>query len=438
MGLVTKRYHEIRDPIHGFITLDSDERQVLDSAPVQRLRNIHQLAMSYLVYPGATHKRFEHSLGVMELAGRVYDTVTAPDNIHESFRRTVNFTEEEKHYWRRVVRMAALCHDIGHLPFSHAAEMELLPPGRSHESITADLIQGDLMAGTWGSMTPPLRAIDIAKVAVGQKYMPGVEFGDWEKLLYEIIGGDALGVDRMDYLLRDSHHTGVAYGRFDHYRLIESVRILPASEESDALALGIESGGIHSTEALLLARYFMFMQVYHHHVRVAYGLHLEEFLKDWLPGGQFPEHWHQLNSLTDNEILVAIYASSRAASAPEQDAATRIVARGHFRRAYSPTIHDRELLDDPVGAVADACAKEFGSDVVRQRTFPPKAGPVTDFPVTDSQGKVESSNAISLPLRQIPVVDVGYVLIAPEKAVDAKRWIQSNKDSILRHAANGG
>ena len=186
--------------------------------------------MSYLVYPGATHKRFEHSLGVMELAGRVFDVVTGPDNIHESFRKTVlNFTEDEKTYWRKVLRMAALCHDIGHLPFSHAAETELLPRGRSHESITVDLILGDLMAEIWNSMTPPLRPLDIAKVSVGQKYIPGEEFADWEKLLYEIIGGDALGVDRADYLLRDSHHAGVAYGRFDHYRLIESMRILPAS-----------------------------------------------------------------------------------------------------------------------------------------------------------------------------------------------------------------
>ena len=89
------------------------------------------------------------------------------------------------------------------------------------------------------------------------------------------------------------------------------MRILPASKESDALALGIESGGIHSTEALLLARYFMFMQVYHHHVRVAYDLHLEEFLKARLPEGQFPEDWDQLNSLTDNEILSAIYVPIR-------------------------------------------------------------------------------------------------------------------------------
>ena len=80
-SIVPKVLHEVRDPVHNFILVDNDERTVVDSRPVQRLRQIHQLAMSYLVYPGATHKRFEHSLGVMELAGRVYDIVTNPINI---------------------------------------------------------------------------------------------------------------------------------------------------------------------------------------------------------------------------------------------------------------------------------------------------------------------------------------------------------------------
>jgi len=76
-----KYIHEIRDPIHNFIRLNSEERKVLDSGPFQRLRYIHQLGLTYLIYPGATHRRFEHSLGVMELAGRVYDIITTPDNI---------------------------------------------------------------------------------------------------------------------------------------------------------------------------------------------------------------------------------------------------------------------------------------------------------------------------------------------------------------------
>ena len=450
LTLVTKRYHEIRDPIHGFIKLDSYERCVLDSPPVQRLRNIHQLAMSYLVYPGATHKRFEHSLGVMELAGRVFDVVTAQENIHASVQKTVlNLTDDEKLYWRKVLRMAALCHDIGHLPFSHAAEIELLPTGRSHESITVDLIQGDLMAEIWESMRPRPAPLDIAKVSVGPEYLSKEEFTDWERLLYEIIGGDALGVDRMDYLLRDSHHAGVGYGRFDHYRLIESMRILPASVQSDELALGIEAGGIHSTEALLLARYFMFMQVYHHHVRVAYDLHLEEFLKQWLPGGQFPERWESLKDLNDIQVLSAIAESAQDRFADGYDPACRIVNRGHFRLAYTPTLADKELFADkelsadkplnyPVLVVADACAKKYGPDKVLQQSFAPKSDPVYDFPVTDSGGTIESSLDLSVALNQIPGVDVGYVLIDPENVVEARRWLQSEKDSILSSAASGG
>ena len=119
---MSKHVHEIRDPIHGFIRLDSQERKVLDSRPFQRLRHIHQLAMTYLIYPGATHRRFEHSLGVMELAGRVFDVITNPANLDNDAARSVVTPGFDAAYWRRTVRMAALFHDTGHLPFSHAAE----------------------------------------------------------------------------------------------------------------------------------------------------------------------------------------------------------------------------------------------------------------------------------------------------------------------------
>ena len=434
--MVTKRYHEIRDSIHGFIKLDSDERRVLDSPPVQRLRHIHQLAMSYLVYPGATHKRFEHSLGVMELAGRVFDVLTAQDNIHDSVRQTVmNLTDEQKAYWRRVLRMAALCHDIGHLPFSHAAEKELLPEGRSHESITADLIRSDLMAEIWEALTPPLRPLDIAKISVGQKYMAGETFTDWELLLYEIIGGDSFGVDRMDYLLRDSHHAGVAYGKFDHLRLIETMRVLPVSQQDDSPALGVESGGIHSTEALLLARYFMFMQVYCHPVRVAYDLHLKEFLLDWLPGGKFPQEWDCLKTLTDDQVLSGIADAAQNQSSNGYSAAYRVVNREHYRRAYTLTPSDTTEHENPIDAVADACSDQYGSDKVLRSTYQ-QSSPVTDFPVLDSQGQIESSLSVSTPLNQIPVVNVGYVLMDPEIVDEAMDWIFSNKNSILSSGAN--
>src|SRR6266481_5236135 len=99
-----KHTHEFRDPIHTFISVRTDERRVIDSAPFQRLRNIHQLALSYLVYPGATHKRFEHSLGVMELAGRVYDVVTNEENIRFPSVAAILPDKGELPYWRRALR----------------------------------------------------------------------------------------------------------------------------------------------------------------------------------------------------------------------------------------------------------------------------------------------------------------------------------------------
>ena len=146
-----KLHHEIRDPIHVFVRLDDDERKVLDSRPFQRLRHVHQLALSYLIYPGATHKRFEHSLGVMELAGRVFDTVTAREAVTDKILGMLPKIahSDKKAYWRRVLRMAALCHDLGHLPFSHAAEDELLPDGWNHERLSEALIFSEELQKGW-------------------------------------------------------------------------------------------------------------------------------------------------------------------------------------------------------------------------------------------------------------------------------------------------
>jgi HD domain len=112
-----KHNHEFRDPVHTFISVRTEERKVIDSRPFQRLRNIHQLALTYLVYPGATHKRFEHSLGVMELASRIFDVVMKPENIHHNSVREIIPDAQGLSYWKSVLRMAALCHDVGHLPF---------------------------------------------------------------------------------------------------------------------------------------------------------------------------------------------------------------------------------------------------------------------------------------------------------------------------------
>src|SRR5260370_5713195 len=137
---------EIRDPIKVFVRFEPSEERIIGSRAFQRLRYIHQLALTYLVYPGATHRRFEHCLGVMEIASRIYEVVTNPQNVyHDAVRKLVPKVKNDQwghEYWGRVLRCAALCHDLGHLPFSHAAEKELLPKCWDHERLSQEIIMG--------------------------------------------------------------------------------------------------------------------------------------------------------------------------------------------------------------------------------------------------------------------------------------------------------
>lgn len=425
---------EIRDPIHNFIRLETEEMRVLDCGPFQRLRHIHQLALTYLLYPSATHRRFEHSLGVMELASRVYDVITDPDNIHESVRSIIP-RKFDLEYWRRALRMAALCHDLGHLPFSHAAERDLLPAGWDHERLTLELIHSGEMEQIWTAMK--VNSEDVAKLAVGPKHYKDSRFDDWEAILSEIIVGDAFGVDRMDYLLRDSHHIGVAYGRFDQYRLIDTLRILPkvdrTSEEepgSQEPALGIEEGGIHSAEALLLARYFMFSQVYCHHVRRIYDIHLKDFLKSWLPGGVFSTSIEELLRMTDSEVTQELSKAARDENHPGFDSARCIAKRVHFRLLYQRTREDLEKNRESGKAVFIAACKEFGESEVRHDTYIQK-GSGLNFPVIARDGRIFSSLSRSETIEKVPVVAIDYVYISPVCRKRAETWREKNLTRII-------
>lgn len=428
---VPKLHHEVRDPIHVFVHLDSDERRVLDSRPLQRLRYIHQLALTYLIYPGATHRRFEHSLGVMELAGRVFDVVTAQDKVTDRVRKAIpEITKQnELHYWRRVLRMAALAHDVGHLPFSHAAERELLPSGWDHERLTREIIYSEEMQNIWSKLTPPLRADDIVKVALGPKKAADLKPSVWETILSEIIVGDAFGVDRIDYLLRDSHHTGVAYGKFDHHRLIETLRIL-SHPDTDAPALGVEEGGLQSAEALLWARYLIYTQVYLHPIRRIYDIHLRDFLKVWLKNGRFSTQVRDHLRMTDSEVTSAILVSALRSNSAGHDAASRIVRRDHFKVLYERNPLDVRRNSEAARLVFEAAEKQFGSKNLRFDKYPAKGGS-HDFPVLMSDGRILRSDAASEVLLKLPPVATEFVFIAPDKREKALSWLETNRKSII-------
>ena len=441
IGVSVRKYrHEIRDPIHVFVHVDSDEREALDSRPFQRLRHINQLGMTHLLYPGATHRRFEHSLGVMELASRVFDVITRDEKITDEIKDLLPELagREKLPYWRRVLRMAALCHDLGHFPFSHAAEKKLLPPGWDHEKMTRKLICGTEMRAIWEDMRPRVCAEDLAKLAVGPKMAPDLKFKDWEIILAEIIVGDAFGVDRMDYLIRDSHHLGVAYGRFDHFRLIETLRILPTppageteteQKRSRELSLGVEKGGLQSAEALLLARYFMYSQVYLHPIRRIYDIHLSDFLKEWLTEGQFPTELEGHLALTDNEVNAAISEAAKTPNRPGHCHARRILGHEHFKLLYEPSGEDLKINPEAGEAVYEAAAKEFGESVVRYDRYPEKGG-VSEFPVFMKNGETVSSTSISQVLRSLPLATADYVFIERDLSDKAVHWLDEHKNII--------
>jgi len=453
---VAKRIHEVRDAVHVFIGFDEDERRIIDSPPYQRLRHIHQLALTYNVYSGASHKRFEHCLGVMHLAGRIYDVITRPDKISDAVRNTMpDPTQNDYGYWRTVVRMAALCHDLGHLPFSHAAEEELLPDGTDHERITWDIVHSPQMLEIFDSVTPPVRADDVAKLAVGprkaERLRLNVSFDAWEAILAEVIVGDSFGADRMDYLLRDSLHTGVQYGRFDHERLIGTLRVMasPAREEGETdeaniePVLGVERGGLQSAEQLLLARYFMFSQVYHHPTRLAYNEHLKDFLKAWLPNGIFPVDVDGHLSRDDTDVLVAIKEAAADPSAPGHDPARRILCRDHFKVAYDKHAAPKGGAEDvdhqgdtssDVEALALAAGREFGQHLVAFGAPPSRKAP-PDFAVRLRDGalSVWASGLSDVSLR-LPESPDAYVLADAEIRDDVRRWLEENRESILEEA----
>ena len=227
---------EITDPIHKYIRITDIEKKLIDTEVFQRLRKIRQLAGAHLVYPSAQHTRFEHSLGVMHLAGLAAETLLDKGYI-------TNKEDVES------LRIAALLHDIGHGPFSHLFE-EVLSENESkkinHEIIGKKIIKETIILDILG------------KYGYDGDYVCKLSFGESQKMFYNEIIAGSLSADIMDYLPRDSFFTGAEYGKVDYYRLISSFEVLSNGH------LGINKSAINSLESMLISRYQMFKAVYFH------------------------------------------------------------------------------------------------------------------------------------------------------------------------------
>ncbi len=305
---------EIRDPVHGYVKLEGLALELADTPQMQRLRWIRQLGLASLVYPGANHTRFEHSLGAYHLAGRLSDHL--------------GLEEEAK----QKIEVAALLHDVGHGPLSHATEAALAPYLRKeHESIIDLLKKGEIseILHVYG-----LRPAEIQSLICGNR-------------MGQIISGE-IDVDRMDYLLRDAHYTGVAYGVIDRLRLLQEMTL---HQER----LVVKTGGIQAATSLLISRLLMRPAVYYHHVcRISecmISAGIGRMIEDGFKAAE-------IKAMDD----IQLFASMTGAGGYAAEMASCILSRRLFKRAVYVGLEslDPSLLKLSERTLALEIAKEAG------------------------------------------------------------------------------
>ncbi len=230
----------VRDPIHGYVGMTEVERRIVDTWPIQRLREIKQLSIAYLVYPGGSHSRFTHALGTMHVAGQMA----------EALKRSVDISDDQ---WQ-LIRLAGLLHDVGHGPFSHSYEEVLMKHrGINHEQMGEEVVKKSQLADTikeCGFSPDEVTELAFGKKPRGKRY------------LNQVVASQ-VDADKLDFLVRDSYFTGVEYGRIDISRLVQAMDV-----HGEDIAIDLKA--LYALEAFMIARYEMFLAVYYHHaVRAA-------------------------------------------------------------------------------------------------------------------------------------------------------------------------
>ncbi len=293
---------EIRDPIHGNIEINRTVDRIIDTPEMQRLRYLKQLDMSYLVFPGANHTRFEHSLGTMQVTREL----------------STNLYGGENEYM-----YAGLLHDIGHGPLSHLSEGIIgRLMNKDHEQLGEERIRSSRIKDIISDA-----GLNFRKV---MSYFKGHSGAD-------VVSG-TLGSDRIDYLMRDSHYTGVAYGVIDYERIKGSITM-----HKDKVAL--MERGIAGAESMLIARYFMHSNVYTHHAKLIASKMLQYAAAAAIENGDFDAE--EFSRMDDGQFL---YRAMAAEHDSARRMATRVMERDLFKRAFygSANISSVNEIEDAI------------------------------------------------------------------------------------------
>jgi uncharacterized protein len=316
----------IKDPVHGYVEVEDFALALLDSPPLQRLRYIRQLGFSFLVYPGANHTRFEHSLGTMFLA--------------DVAARRFGLSDSD----RTLVVAAGLLHDIGHGPFSHASE----PLMEQFLHTTHDDLERVIGPETRSLLEGHgIDHAELCQVVKGSHRLSGIIHGD-------------LDVDRMDYLLRDAYYTGAPYGTVDAQRLIRHLIQTPEGETV------LDENGVNAAESLLISRTLMRPSVYYHHVsRIGESMFQLAVLEH--TGGGKEEMIRELMAMDDPTCMQALRTSGNAIA---RGLADRLYGRRLYKRALFATAEQVNTPSFHAGVPVDTC-REIAERIADVAGLPP-------------------------------------------------------------------
>jgi len=361
----------IRDPLWDNIRLDRTAQLVLDTPAVQRLRYIRQLGHAFLVYPGATHTRFEHALGAYHLARRA---LAALDERGEM----AGIPERD----RIALQLAALLHDIGHYPFSHALEEAGFP---SHEAQGVILLSEGELGEQLESIGGARLADDIGALIRGRSPSP----------LQGLISG-SLDLDKIDYLSRDARMCGVPYGTVDVDRLLATITIVDGTMErrnggtGTGAEVGVHEKGVSALESLLFAKYQMYRNVYWHHAVRAATCMFKRAARGAVQDGLFS--MEEVARLTDDALMDRLIRA-------ESRLAISVRERRLFKRALDvpasevPEFDEGWASEDPAllerveDEVAVACGLETGELLI---DFPERASMMAvNLPLVTRSGVAE-------------------------------------------------
>ncbi|RLF63954.1 MAG: HD domain-containing protein [Thermoplasmata archaeon] len=329
----------IRDSVHGNINIKGLILELMSLPEMQRLHSIRQLGFTYLVYPGANHTRLEHSLGTYYVASRMADAI--------------GLGEEEK----KEVAAAAFLHDVGHGPFSHTLEYLMHERGgKDHVEITKEMIAGRRRLEDSGQGDGIKEVLE--RHGIEAERINSILSGR-SGYLSEIIHG-SIDADQIDYLLRDAHYTGVAYGVIDFDRLVQTIKVHDGH-------VVVERKGVSAIESMLVARSLMYSAVYlHKTVRIA------ELMLIRAVGRAEPFDFSQM---VDGELMEYL----KDAGSFQRDIALRLKYRKLFKRAYVRAIS--ELKKEEKERLAEIRAREAEDEIAD------KAGLEEGYVIVDAPGR---------------------------------------------------